>query len=199
MASQSTSDAGDPEAARVLRFWFGAGEQYAGRRREWFDKSPDFDAQVAQEFLALYEQAAAGLRDQWKQAPAHCLALIVVLDQLPRNMFRGTPRAFATDRPALLAAQHAVEKRYDCAMRPCERLFVYLPFEHAESLPMQQCSCELMRPLAAFPETHDAYRYAIAHREIIERFGRFPHRNAILGRQSTPEEAEFLKRPGSSF
>jgi uncharacterized protein (DUF924 family) len=195
MASHLACHASDPEAARVLRFWFGQG----GRRTEWFAKDAQFDARIAEEFLALHGQASAGALERWQAAPPDCLALIVVLDQFPRNMFRGTPRAFATDSLALGAAQHAVARRYDAALGPCERLFLYLPFEHAESLAMQDRACELLQPLSAFPETHDAYRYAVAHRDIIARFGRFPHRNAILGRASTPEELEFLKGPGSSF
>ena len=199
MAHHLASHTNDPEAARVLRFWFGEGDAPGGRRREWFAKDAQFDARIAEEFLALYERAAAGALERWEEAAAECLALIVVLDQFPRNMFRGTPRAFATDHLALAAARRAVASRYDAAMRPCERLFAYLPFEHAESLALQDQACELLQPLAAFPETHDAYRYAVAHRDIIARFGRFPHRNAILGRASTPEELEFLKGPGSSF
>jgi uncharacterized protein (DUF924 family) len=123
----------------------------------------------------------------------------VVLDQFPRNMFRGTARAFATDALALEAARHAVASGYDRAMLPVERLFVYLPFEHAEALADQETACELMAPLDRFPETADVGRYAIAHRDVIRRFGRFPHRNAALGRASTPDEIEFLKGPGSSF
>lgn len=199
VTGHSAAHASDPQAARVLRFWFGEGAQYGTRRKEWFDKSADFDAAVAQEFLALYEEAAAGALEQWKQAAPDCLALILVLDQLPRNMFRGTPRAFAADALALQAAEHAVAHRYDRGMSPSERLFMYLPFEHAELLAMQERSCELMRPLAAFPETSDAYDYAVAHRDVIARFGRFPHRNAILGRASTPQELDFLKGPRSSF
>jgi uncharacterized protein (DUF924 family) len=114
-------------------------------------------------------------------------------------MFRGTPRAFATDAMALDAARHAVARGYDQAMRPSERMFIYLPFEHAESLEEQRRAGELTEALAKFPETDDVYRYAVAHRGIIQRFGRFPHRNAILGRVSTPEEIEFLTGPGSSF
>jgi uncharacterized protein (DUF924 family) len=114
-------------------------------------------------------------------------------------MFRGTARAFASDPLALRVAQSAVANGFDETMRPLERMFVYLPFEHAESLEMQEKCCQLMRALAQFPETEDVYRYAVLHRDIIARFGRFPHRNASLGRDSTREEEEFLKGPGSSF
>ena len=181
----------------VLRFWFG--EPPGGRRRQWFDKDEGFDVEIRRRFLPLYERLAAGKGTEWLQEAAPCLARIVVLDQFPRNMFRGTPRAFATDAPALAAARHAVARAFDRPLLPVQRLFVYLPFEHSESLEDQEQACELCKPLEAFPETFDAYRYAVAHRDIIRRFGRFPHRNAILGRQSTPEEVEFLKQPGSSF
>jgi uncharacterized protein (DUF924 family) len=114
-------------------------------------------------------------------------------------MFRGSPRAFATDPLALRAARHAVTQGHDQALLPVERLFAYLPFEHSEALEDQLRACELTKPLEAFEETADAYRFALAHLDIIRRFGRFPHRNAVLGRGSTPEEIEFLKQPGSSF
>ncbi len=188
-------DAKNPEAAEVIRFWFAS----ADRDTRWFERNTAFDDEVRARFLALHGEAAAGKHVRWRDAPRDCLALIVLLDQFPRNMFRGMVRAFATDAPALEAAKHAVAQGYDRAMRPVERMFVYLPFEHAESLAEQDRGCELSLPLDAFPETADVYRYATLHRDIIRRFGRFPHRNAALGRASTPEEIEFLKGPGSSF
>ena len=127
-------------------------------------------------------------------APESCLALVILLDQFPRNMFRGTGRAFAADALARAAAQTIVGRGWDRKMSTDERSFAYLPFEHSESLADQQRCCELMRPLGG-----ETYRYALRHREIIARFGRFPHRNAALGRDSTPEEIEFLKTPGSGF
>lgn len=180
---------------QILAFWFRSGDS----DKRWFEKSSAFDDEVRERFLALHAQGAAGELARWQSEPADCLALIVLLDQFPRNMFRGTPRAFATDVLALEAAHHAVARGYDRGMRPVERLFVYLPYEHAEALEEQIRGCELTAPLADFPETADVYRYATAHRDIIQRFGRFPHRNAILGRASSPEEIEFLKGPGSSF
>jgi uncharacterized protein (DUF924 family) len=188
-----------PTPSDVLLFWFGAPGEYGRRDKRWFEKNTAFDREVRERFLPLHEQAAAGSLADWKKRAADCLALIVLLDQFPRNMFRGTPRAFATDPPALEAARHAVAQGFDTPMLPVERMFVYLPFEHSESLADQQTACELCKPLSAFPETADAYRYAVAHRDIIARFGRFPHRNTILGRASTPEETEFLKQPGSGF
>jgi uncharacterized protein (DUF924 family) len=188
-----------PTAADVLLFWFGPPENRGRRDKRWFDKDDAFDRECKDRFLRLYEKAAAGDLARWKETPAECLALILLLDQFPRNMFRGTPRAFASDALALDAARHAVARGFDQTLLPVERMFVYLPFEHSESLEDQTRACELTKPLTAFPETADAYRYAVLHREIIQRFGRFPHRNGIIGRPSTPAEIEFLKQPGSSF
>ena len=181
----------------VLAFWFGAGAEYGKPRKAWFEKDPAFDAEIGRRFLDLYESLSAERR--WFESPRSSLARILVLDQFPRNMFRGTARAFASDAQALATARHAVDNGYDRALLPVERLFVYLPFEHSERLEDQERACELCAPLAAFPETDDAFRYAVAHRAIIRRYGRFPHRNAILERESTPAELEFLQQPGSSF
>ena len=186
-------------AAEVLLFWFGPREVRGRRDKRWFEKDEAFDRECCVRFLALHEHAAAGRLSAWTEQPAPCLALILLIDQFPRNMFRGTARAFATDAAALDAARHAVAEGFDRGMLPVERLFVYLPFEHSESLAEQERACELTKPLRAFPETADAYAYAVAHRDIVARFGRFPHRNALLGRESTAEEIEFLKGPGSSF
>jgi uncharacterized protein (DUF924 family) len=176
------------DTAEVLKFWFDRD------RKAWFEKNPVFDAEIRQRFLPLYELGAAGKLAAWKQTPTGCLALVVLLDQFPRNMFRDSPRAFAADALALDAARHAVAMGYDAGMSEDERSFTYLPFEHSESLADQERCCELMKPLGGEP-----YRYALRHKEIIERFGRFPHRNAILGRTSTAGEIEFLKTPGSGF
>jgi len=183
----------------VLLFWFGGPDERGKRHKRWFEKSDAFDREVRGRFLALYGEAAAARRAHWMSHPDECLALILVLDQFPRHMFRGTAKAFAADALALQTARHALAQGYDRAMRPVERLFAYLPFEHSEALADQIAACELTRPLEAFPETADAYPYAVRHREIIERFGRFPHRNEALGRASTPEEIEFLKQPGAGF
>jgi uncharacterized protein (DUF924 family) len=188
-----------PGADDVLLFWFGGPGERGKPRKPWFEKSEAFDREVRDRFLATYEAGVAGKLSSWKEQPQTCLAFIVLLDQFPRNMFRGTPRAFAADAIALDAARHAVVRGYDQGYLPVERLFAYLPFEHSEALEDQLRACALMQPLDEIPETAGVYRYAVAHRDIIERFGRFPHRNAILGRASTPEEIEFLKQPGSSF
>jgi uncharacterized protein (DUF924 family) len=186
-------------AADVLLFWFGPAATRGQRDARWFRKDDAFDRECRERFLPLHERAAAGALYRWENEAQGSLALILLLDQFPRNMFRGTPRAFATDSLALEAARRAVAQRFDKDMLPVERMFLYLPFEHSENLADQVLACELTKPLEAFPETEDAYRYALAHRRIIERFGRFPHRNAILARDSTSEETEFLKQPGSGF
>jgi uncharacterized protein (DUF924 family) len=176
----------------VLHFWFGEGAEYGKVHKRWFAKDPAFDAEVRSRFLGAYEEQLEG-RD-WLGDPRSCLARIVVLDQFPRNMFRGTPRAFEADALALASAKHAVAQGYERDFLPVEKQFVYLPFEHSESLADQERACALMKPLG-----DDLYDWALRHRRIIERFGRFPHRNEILGRASTPEEIEFLKQPGSGF
>ena len=183
----------------VLFFWFGEGAEYGKRHKRWFAKDPPFDAAIRERFLPLYEDLAAGGGQAWLERPAECLARILVLDQFPRNMFRGTARAFATDAMALAACRHALARAYDRDLLPVEKLFLYLPLEHSEALEDQRQACALTQPLAAFPETADAYEYALLHLEIVQRFGRFPHRNAILGRPSTPEETDFLRQPRSSF
>ena len=181
--------------------WFGAPDSpELGRpRKGWFEKSALFDAEVRSRFLGLYERAAAGELGAWQCTPLSALALAVVLDQFPRNMFRGEARAFAADALALRVARGIVGLRFDAVLRPVERWFAYLPFEHAEDLAAQRRSLALFGGLAQDRESAGAANYALKHYEIIARFGRFPHRNAILGRESTPEEVEFLAQPGSSF
>ena len=194
MQSYLPDEALAAEAKAVLRFWFGEPPEYGTSLKRWFEKDPAFDARVSEAFLRLYERLAAGGGAGWLQRPADCLGYIVLLDQFPRNMFRGTARAFAADPLALAAAKHAVGSGYDRDMLPVEKQFVYLPFEHSESLPDQEHACELMQPLG-----EDLYDWALRHKRVIERFGRFPHRNSALRRASTPEEIEFLEQPGSSF
>jgi len=174
------------DAKEVLKFWF------ERDRKAWFEKNPAFDEEIRQRFLPAYELGATGMLDSWKQAPASCLALVVLLDQFPRNMFRGTARAFAADPLALEAARTILDRGWDKAMTPDERVFAYLPFEHSEALQDQKLSLKLF-------EGNPNFEWARKHWEIIRRFGRFPHRNAALGRESTPEEIEFLKQPGSGF
>ncbi len=176
------------KATEVLKFWF------ERDRKAWFEKNPAFDEEIGSCFLPLYEMAAGRKLEAWKQESRSCLALVILLDQFPRNMLRNDASAFAADHLALDAARTIVENGWDKDMSSDERTFAYLPFEHSETLADQLRCCELMRPLG-----EELYRYALRHKGIIERFGRFPHRNAVLGRASTPEEIEFLKQPGSGF
>jgi uncharacterized protein (DUF924 family) len=188
----------------ILTFWFDdpdvADSEYGKQRKVWFVKNPAFDQEIIDRFLSTYEQAIAGHLDDWQKTPSGCLALLIVLDQFSRNMFRGTPRAFAADAKALAVAKDAIAKGFDRQVEPFKRIFFYLPLEHSENLGDQHHSVLLYQQLGdAHGDLANVLEYAIRHREVIERFGRFPHRNAILGRESTLEEIEFLKQPGSSF
>jgi uncharacterized protein (DUF924 family) len=192
----------EPAAQDVLDFWFGApGSPEHGREREaWFRKDAVFDRAIATRFGALIERGIAGALAQWQGEPLGALAEIVVLDQFTRNVFRDTPRAFSGDARALRAAQALVESGTDRGLLAVQRQFVYLPFEHAESMALQDEALRLFTQLAAdHPAQAGLIEWAHKHRVIIERFGRFPHRNLVLGRVSTAEEIEFLKQPGSGF
>jgi len=191
-----------PEADQVLDFWFGPpGSPLRGTQRpEWFRKDEAFDASIRERFGALLERALRGELAAWAATARGALAQVVLLDQFTRNAWRGTPRAFAGDARALAAAQAMVAARQDRALPPEQRAFVYLPFEHAESLAMQEEALRHFRGLAAeAPDMAESLDYALRHHAIVQRFGRFPHRNAILGRASTPEELAFLEQPGSGF
>jgi uncharacterized protein (DUF924 family) len=184
----------------VLDFWFGApgSPEYGTARDFWFRKSDATDAAIRARFGADVEAALAGQHDRWAATPRGALALILLLDQFTRNVFRDTPRAFAGDDRALELARGLVRRGEDQALAPIERWFAYLPFEHAESLDAQRESLRLFAALAqhGLPEP---LVWAQKHYDVIARFGRFPHRNAILGRASTAEEIEFLRQPGSRF
>jgi uncharacterized protein (DUF924 family) len=182
--------------AEVLDFWFGTPDsRERGRSRKlWFQESESFDAEIRRRFLPLWEGAARGELRRWGETPLASLALVVVLDQFPRNMFRGTARAYSSDSAALAAARGMVEKGFDRLLARAEKTFACLPFEHAEDLAAQRRALALCRTLDA-----DVFESAKRHYQIIARFGRFPHRNAVLGRESTREELEFLREPGSSF
>lgn len=186
----------------VLAFWFGAPDaaDYGQARAAWFRKDDAFDAQIRARFLAEVEAAIAGQRGDWAACPQGALALFILLDQFPRNLFRNTARAFAGDAAALALAGHVVEQGWDCELLPVQRVFVYLPFEHSESLTDQDRSIALFAALAAeHTETAANLDYAHRHRDVIVRFGRFPHRNAALGRASTAAETDYLAQPGSGF
>jgi uncharacterized protein (DUF924 family) len=183
-------------AEKVLLFWFAdePGSKESMLQSRWFFPTPEFDRLCTTRFLASYEDAAQGRLEDWKNEPRSCLALVLLLDQLPRNMFRGTARAFATDPKARELSRHAIASGFDRDLSPLMRMFLYLPLEHSEDLDDQLESVRLSCALAA--ENHDyseILEQAEQHLEIIRRFGRFPGRNRALGRQSTQEEVNFLK------
>ncbi|RJL07801.1 DUF924 family protein [Paracoccus siganidrum] len=171
-------------AAEVHAFWFSD-----EMRPNWFVKSDAVDRRIAEEFGPTYEAAHRGELDGWAETPQDALALVVVLDQFPRNMFRGDPRSFESNDLAVKHARLAVDRGFDAELDVEGRQFLYLPFEHSEELGDQDRSVALYEALG----DADALDYAHQHRDIIARFGRFPHRNKVLGREDTPEEAEFLK------
>lgn len=181
-----------PQTADVLDFWFGPQD---AARAEWFRKDESFDAVIRLRFGAQVERALAGGLLEWEATPEGALARVLLLDQFTRNIFRGTARAFAGDALALEAARAMVARGDDAKLPPLRRVFVYLPFEHSEDPAMQRESLRLFGELGL----GGFLDYARRHAEVIERFGRFPHRNAVLGRDSTAEEIEFLKQPGSGF
>ena len=181
----------------VLEFWFGTPR--GASRGEWFRKDAKFDAEIRERFGQVHAAAAARKLEDWRGERESMLALIVVLDQFSRNLFRDDPRAFAQDAHARECAREALARGDDRRSLPVERLFLYLPFEHSEDAADQDLSVRLMSQLDAFEETRGISEWADKHKVIVDRFGRFPHRNACLGRASTPEEIEFLKQPGSGF
>ena len=174
----------------ILNFWFG--EAGPGR---WFNKDAAFDDIVRQRFRALHEALATSDNGLLIADPRSALAAVIVFDQMSRNMLRGTPGAFAADPRALLIAQEAIARGFDAGLTKDERMFLYLPFEHAEDAEAQARCVALMAAL----DDPELTEWAEAHRGIIDRFGRFPHRNRVLGRTSTAEETEFLAQPGSAF
>jgi len=191
------------KAQDVLDFWFLApGDPGYGKARpEWFRKDAAFDAQIRDRFGSLIGQAVAGGLREWDiEGPAGALARILVLDQFTRNAHRDTPESFAGDTLALLAAQSLVDCGADRQLPPFQRAFVYMPYEHAEDARMQQCAVDLFARLAAENEGFgEMLDYAHRHRGVIARFGRFPHRNPILGRASTADELQYLGQPGAGF
>ena len=186
-----------PPVDDILEFWFGRPDDdgFGELRDAWFEKEPAFDAEIRRRFLAVYECAATGELDDLANTAEGALALIVVLDQFSRNMFRGQPGMYATDEKARAFARLALDEGFDRQFVPVQRIFIYLPFEHSESLADQNLSVKLFEALPAIPNRDDESSSALRHREIVERFGRFPHRNAILGRKTTPAEATFLEEP----
>lgn len=193
-----------PDPRQILDFWFGSPDdpQYGQPRKAWFEKSDAFDQSLADRFGDQVQAALDGQLNHWAQAGSAAetaLALVLLLDQFTRNIYRGTSRMYAGDTLALLTAQRMVASGQDMQLIPVQRQFCYLPFEHAEDMAMQRESLRLFKLLEPYQETAGLSEWAIKHAVIVEQFGRFPHRNEILGRPSTPEEVEFLKQPGSGF
>jgi uncharacterized protein (DUF924 family) len=195
-----TTHGNDRSARAVLEFWFSE-----RARPLWFEKNQAFDDEIRARFGPTLELAAAGALDDWRDDPDSCLALVIVLDQFSRNLHRGSPRAFACDGKARATADLAVNRGFDQRVALDRRSFFYLPFEHSEDMADQRRSVALFQRWA---EAHDGaardkalhqMEYVHRHLEIIERFGRFPHRNECLGRESTPQEIAFLTEPRSSF
>jgi uncharacterized protein (DUF924 family) len=185
----SEQDAPARQSAKdVLAFWLAAGHE------RWFEPDEDFDAQIRDRFAATYEDAAAGRLSAWENSPEGAFALVVVLDQFPRNMFRHSARSYATDSLARAVARRAIARGFDQQVAMPQRSFFYLPFEHSEELADQERAVELMRATGDV----DLLKWAELHADIIRRFGRFPHRNAVLGRTMTPEEQTFLDDGGFS-
>jgi len=198
----------EKNAAQILSYWFGEMKDAGTLPTQssiWFSAEPDTDDTIRRQFGKLWDEAAKGGLKEWEKDPASRIALIVLLDQFSRNMFRGTAKAFSMDPRALEISLKAISKGEHLKYKTVERVFLYLPLEHAENLAAQLLAVQLFKelnesaPAGLKTYTLDNLKYADRHREIIERFGRFPHRNSILGRKSTPEELQFLKEPMSSF
>ena len=184
-------------AGRVLPFWFGEPEEDGSfpYRETWFKTDEAFDREIATRFRDDCEHAAEGLLDGLAATAEGSLALIILLDQFPRNLFRCDARSYATDEKARQIAAQAINRGFDRRFQNNQRLFFYLPFEHSENLADQERSVALISEM----QDPDRTKYALRHHEIVARFGRFPHRNEVLGRDSTPEELAFLEEPDSSF
>lgn len=176
----------EPNAEAILREWFKEPER-------WWKKDPDFDAHLATRWAGALSQAKKSQLDSWTNSARGALALVILLDQFGRNIHRDTPDMYAGDAKALAIADQAIACGYEVSLSPTERSFLYMPFMHSEDIRDQERSVQLFTALGMNVD------FAVQHRDIVARFGRFPHRNAILERDSLPEEIEFLKQPGSSF
>ena len=185
----------------LLDFWFQApgSPGHLRPRPVWFQADPVFDAEIRDRFAELCDQAASGGLSHWAEEPDGVVALLLLLDQVPRNLFRGTPDAYRTDAMARSVARSACIKQFDHDQPPVRRWFVYMPFMHSEDLGDQAHSVRLFEQLRDDADSQASIVSARRHYEIIARFGRFPHRNAILGRASTPMEQAFLTEPNSAF
>ncbi len=177
-------------ATEVIQFWF---EDIEPKQR--FIKDLEFDELIRRKFGAAHQQARQGLLYAWREHPLDALAEIIILDQFSRNMFRDSQLAFASDTLALVLAQEAIRRKFDNKLDSSKKAFLYMPFMHSESKEIHEIALFLFDQ----PGLEDNYNFEIRHKKIIDRFGRYPHRNELLGRESTPEELEFLSQPGSSF
>jgi uncharacterized protein (DUF924 family) len=195
------TDAERAEATALVDFWFGPPRSAMRfqQRDIWFKVDPGFDEQLRGHFLALQQRAAAGHCAEWAREAEPCLALVLLLDQLPRNFYRGTAQSFATDTMAREVARQALSRGFDRSLPGTWRQFLYLPFMHSEELADQERGIALYTALARDPNFKGNLEFARRHHEIVARFGRFPHRNHALGRASTPEEEAFLQEPNSAF
>ena len=189
--TERTAGAPATEAKAVLDFWFSD-----TARKNWFRKDAAFDREIRDRFAAAQARAAAGALAGREDTPESALALVILLDQFPRNMFRDSPRAFATDAAAQEVVDRALARGFDQRLPLARRSFLFMPFMHSESIADQDRCVSLFETLG---KGDTGLEYALSHRDIIARFGRFPHRNAVLDRENTPEEADFLEKPGSSF
>lgn len=178
----------------IYDYWFGAPEspEHGEVREFWFRGGPEVDREIRERFAEDYARAAMGEYLSWRESKESCLALVVLLDQFPRNIYRGDPRSFAADDRALEVAKHIVTQPWHAQLLPVQRLFAYLPFEHSESLENQKRAVSLFEAMPEHPERQNWIDYAVKHLVIVEQFGRFPHRNSILGRACTPEEQQWL-------
>jgi len=175
---------------KVLDFWFVPNASASDTYKIWYKKDNDFDQLIRETFVHDWYNAVHGKYDDWMDSPKGCIALVVILDQFSRNMFRANSGSFSSDKKALAVTIHAIEMGFDVDMTPLEQQLIYMPLMHSEDL--------YIHDTYSLPKFKSS-SYAVAHAEIIRRFGRYPHRNEILGRESTPEEIEFLKQPNSSF
>jgi uncharacterized protein (DUF924 family) len=200
MASAATTD---PQASAILEFWLGPESERdapaADIRRRWYAKQNEFDAQLRREFGHDLQRAGNGELDAWARTPHGLLALVILLDQFSRNVHRGSGRMFEHDDRALGLAKQGMERGDDTRLKAAECQFLYMPFMHSEAIDDQRRSLALFDRLARVAPGLDCRSWAQSHHDIVARFGRFPHRNALLGRNSTVEEAEFLKQPNSGF
>lgn len=177
-------------AKDVIQFWF---EEISPKQR--FKKDEEFDALIVERFKSVHKRASQGLLYAWRDHPLDALAEIIVLDQFSRNMYRDKPKAFAQDTLALVLAQEAIRRKLDTELQASQKAFLYMPFMHSESAEIHDIAVFLFDQ----PGLEDNYNFELKHKAIIDRFGRYPHRNEIVKRKSTPEELEFLSQPGSSF